>query len=727
MARAVGLLQRLIGIACDELAGKSPVLVQTATTTSDAGGWHVPFSWPTQEVADPAVLPGTVNRLLAQTPVVLIPPWSEPRGPHTPSPLADAMLGCIPTTPESLLIALLPASVLYSMGDRELRAGLADHWSLALLLSGNRQPPTFHHQFDVAAVALSDAHETLPIRFFRLPAQPDPNHVETDFRQLWKQGGGRVRHGYILRKQLMPGESLAFAQHDPDLLSRKDDLARYGGTVPLGELFDISPGRFFPPRDNATRDSERGSGTTRVISGRDVLRTGLIAPADDDSRWAHVSPELALRAGDIVLRALQSPSDPGGLVAAEVADADLPLTATHTVFVLRAKAPIDEQHWLLIVQFLRTPLAKSLVSAPLGPGVRVARQALMELPIPQPDEAMRAAIKDLLDARTRFAAWHAEADTLLNSVFTGASAEISRARLVRTGRTVRLRCDAATELDDINHTFRTRFPYPIAHHWRRMEAARSAGVHREAYAAVLDVAEILCAYVSFLGLALAREADIELGAFRKIRSDLNHHGPTFGTWTSTLQEIRGTRLQRHIPTTTPLHDLGSLLADKETDNALQALVDRRNNESHQRHVTAAELPQALPSALDELRTVMTSAIFLTDLRLVHITSTAWNRLHHTNTIHYQEYMGDHNVLPTRLMEYHTAEVEKDSLYILDGQQQLHPLRPYLIGRNCPECHAWSTFHADRITDGVAVFKSMEHGHTFKQSRHMDSLEHTSLM
>ena len=54
--------------------------------------------------------------------------------------------------------------------------------------------------------------------------------------------------------------------------------------------------------------------------------------------------------------------------------------------------------------------------------------------------------------------------------------------------------------------------------------------------------------------------------------------------------------------------------------------------------------------------------------------------------------------------------EDGSLYIADPPG-IAPMRPLLIGRECPACQTCSTFHVDRATKGGIRLKSLEHGHT----------------
>ena len=127
------------------------------------------------------------------------------------------------------------------------------------------------------------------------------------------------------------------------------------------------------------------------------------------------------------------------------------------------------------------------------------------------------------------------------------------------------RCVAASLLDDLGHTVRTRFPYPVASRWRETEAQTSAGPSQGAYAAVLDTTEILLCYTAQLALALAWSSDIELGSATASKDKLSagRGGPEFGDWAFVLQEVSTSRKLRALPPGHPLHDLRSLLDNKE--------------------------------------------------------------------------------------------------------------------------------------------------------------------
>jgi hypothetical protein len=575
-----------------------------------------------------------------------------------------------------------------------------------------------------------------PLRFFRAPVHPDEEAVKSDFRRLLTRNGGRGRFGYVLRDVPTPGESLGFERHDPNVLARRADLSDFGAAVTLDEMFDF-PGRaFHSARDKDLSCGADASGAVRVLSGRDLRRDGTIALPDEEARWAAIPLDRQFQVGDILLPEIFVATDRGGLVAVEVTETDLPAAASERVIVLRSKKPLTAPQRLVTLQFLRSPLARTLVNASsLRASLRLHQRALKELHLPQPDDALSAALNDLTDAAQRFEAWRADAERLLQSVFLDDSAKAARARIVRSGRILRLRSDAASLLDDESYTVRTRFPYPIAYRWRGVEATVSAGATPEAYEAVLETAEVLLCYAAHLALVFAREANIELGCSKNIRARLadGKRGPGFGDWVAVLDEVRNSRACRDIPDTQPLNELRSLLADSETDSATRRLNDRRNDQAHLRRVDSADLPRthskphALETARADLTTLVKSASVLSDLPLVHLTSVQWDSLQERAMVGYRELTGDQPVVPTRTMEYHAYGLELGSLYVMDSQRQLRLLRPFLTGRDCPTCRNWSTFHIDRAPRGTVMLKSLEHGHTLDDASLVEPLRHVGLL
>ncbi|MGW8688604.1 hypothetical protein ACWGNN_47965 [Streptomyces sp. NPDC055817] len=174
---------------------------------------------------------------------------------------------------------------------------------------------------------------------------------------------------------------------------------------------------------------------------------------------------------------------------------------------------------------------------------RVQRKAIQDLPLPAPDEALVDAL-DALDepneARQRTLAWHREATALRQSSFTDRDREAAGHRIITEGRVLRLRVEAASQLDDDSYTYRTTLPYPIALRWREVEAKVSiTDEPGPAYQAVLATAEILFCYCALVAAALAHWEGVTIPRMSAIRSRLTSGGtpPGFGDWVAVLQEL----------------------------------------------------------------------------------------------------------------------------------------------------------------------------------------------
>ncbi|MFE2091586.1 restriction endonuclease [Streptomyces sp. NPDC059460] len=594
-----------------------------------------------------------------------------------------------------------------------LRQALAEHWDTLVVLYGQGAISDVHPTSVVAAAFLRAKGESRPhIKIFQALRGDDDAAVDRDFEHLLARGGGRGRNGYVVRDMPPPQESLDFDRHDPAVLERREDLAGFGGLSTLGDLCDTVA------RINLTADaqlirSEEEPGAVRLLGGRDIQRDGTIAPLAEDTKWVQAPFTHLLKPGDLVLRAMYAVGDPHGFTVAQVTEQDLPAAAPHTAVALRPHADVEPQRLRLAVMFLRTPLARTLAG---GSRLHVSVSALQALPVPQPDEALTKAFDDLTAARQRLEEWQKEADSLLESVFLDKTAAKARSRIVDSGRSLRLRVEAASLLDELGHTVRTRFPYPIAYRWRETEARMSAGDLQAAYGAVLDTAEILLCYTSQLALALAQEAGVGLGAVTAVKDKLagGRSGPGFGDWAAVLTEVATSRKLRNLPAEHPLHDIRGLLAGQDTAEARQRLSERRNDQAHLRRVDAVDLLSAIQTAFADVTTLVERARFLADWGLLHVTEVRWDALSRTAHVAYRELMGDHPVVPTRSMSSPSNDLEAGSLYLRDSDHALHLLRPFLVGQDCPTCRVWSTFHVDRVPKSGVLLKSLEHGHVFEE-------------
>lgn len=488
--------------------------------------------------------------------------------------------------------------------------------------------------------------------------------------------------------------------------SDSDGVVQPSGT-PLGSLFNQVGGLRFK-REKVPAGT---SGAIRIVAPRDIGHDGSLAAPDPTSSWVMPPDSLPrLKVGDVI--ATEVLASDGSIRAAVVTEADLPAVASDNVLVLRADKPLDPGYVRWVLAFLRSSDLRAIAVGTVGI-VRVKRSELLNLEIPPLDDALAAALDDLAIVRERMSDWQRAATQLLQSAFRDRNVVQARERIIASGQTLRLRVEAAMQLDEFGYIVRTRFPFPIAARWREVEVRMSAGEPKEAYEAVLATAEILCGYSALIVAALAREAGIELSSVRAIREKLagGRTGPGFGEWVAVLEEIVSGRKRRTLPTEHPLHEFGSLLADSETAAVRKRLYDQRNAMAHHRGPDHVELPAALSGAHADLSKLLDRARFLADLRLAHFTDVRWDQLLGSATVDYRSMMGDHPVVPTNTMSSSRNDLEPDSLYLIDREHGLHLLRPFLIGRPCSRCRNWSTFHVDQVPRSGAVLKSLDHSHT----------------
>lgn len=712
------LFERLLAAGFAHLA-QGPVTTLINGTEDDEAVLEPPTAWPVVREPSTEALSVKAGDLLKSGPVLLVPPWTRRRAAtalnvprrHSVYPYEDTLRACAPADTDSVMAAMTPA-VLWTSDSRQaaqLRHDLSERWDTLLVLYSTGLIEGFHHSIETATVFLcAKAGCQPPIKVFQASRGGDESATAKDFATLLARGGGRTRNGYVIRELPLPEESLEFDRHDPAVLSQRADLAGLGSVSSLGDLADTVP-RIHMASDSELLSLEADPGTVRLLQGRDVQRDGTIAAPSDDTYWVRAQPEHLLLPGDLVIREIQGHWEPHGLVVAQVTEQDLPAAASHRTIVLRPRADVEHQRIRFAIMFMRTPLARKLIGRS-GLHIRVGR--LLALPVPQPDEALEKAFDDLNAARLQLKKWQEEADSLLESVFARRTPGEARSNIIKSGRALRLRVEAASLLDELGHTVRTRFPYPIASRWRETEARMSAGEPQAAYGAVLDTAEVLFCYAALVALALGRDESISFGATAAIRGKLasGRSGPGFGDWTAVLDEAATSRQLRGLPADHSLQDIRGLLTGQDATDARKRLYDRRNDQAHLRRIDPIDLPAAINAAFADLTTLVERARFLADSPLLHVTDVHWDALEKVARVRFRELMGDHPVVSTRTVNVANNDLEKGSLYLRDSGHQLHLLRPFLMGQECPICRSWSTFHVDRVPKDAVLFKCLERGH-----------------
>lgn len=657
-----------------------------------------------------------VNAQLDSSAVLLLPPWG--RAPNTRSEVQEeVLLGCQPRDSGWPLIAVIPASSLISRRSERFRSVLFDSWRPTAVAYVSGGIAGVHSSFRTALVRLEPpGTETQVMHVFSVPQgqQLQTDAVLVDLRRNLRMSGGATDFGFTLRAFPTAGASLGFRDLDPSTITRRESLQSYGSAKILGDMFRVRL-MHVRPEDLSNGPNE---GRVRVISGRDVLRDGTIAPPNDESLWTN-SPESELAAGDIVVRSIVETRKSKGFVLAQVDAEDLPATANSTLLVLSPREPLEAEVRTFLQEYLRSNLARELVGELSGLTINASQLARLHLPLP--DDDMKVAIATIQHAVSRATEWQTEAAQLLSSIFDDPTAAANRARILADSRMLRSRIEAAEAIDDFGYKVRSLYPHPIALRWRIIEAASNEDRLTEGhYRDVLNTVEVILAYLACIGLALAREISEPVGALKTLRDNLSQgRGPTFGDWVAVLEELSGRRFTG-IDELLGLPDFRTFIQDQTVRDAVNSIRDRRNAESHVRGVDKIELPEAEREAVEALTTILESAEFLVDLPLVIGESDHWDELSQLGRVYYRQLSGDHPIVRLQSMRS-DQRVAKNSLYLMDTERRLHLLRPFLTAMHCPVCRSLSTFHIDLVSSEGPILKSLEHGHITVQGQLRDAL------
>lgn len=580
------------------------------------------------------------------------------------------------------------------------------------------------------------------VRFFRcpqIPMRPDADGqqivdetrqraVIKDLQRLSRQGGGATEFGYVLRGGIPANTPWLFDRHHPNYRRHMEDLGQFGEIRSLGELVDIRLGFHISEQVNLLVPSHETSKGIPVIEGRDIGADNVLRT--EDSRYRAL-PEKAqphqLQAGDICLRAIIGSDQK--LKAAQIQAEMLPLVANNTILILRPKPEVNVD-----VDFLTAYLQSDHVVHALraqGIAQRLYAQSLAEIPVPVQDEEVRTVLHDLRSAARTLSEWQGEADAALRSLFDFKSARDAardaRAHLLETGRRVRQRERAARQIDDLSYRLRIGLPHPLAYRWRLAETAQPI---LEGYRDVLECAEIGACYLALIVLVMMREVGEPVGHLAEMADRLTNRGrgTNFGDWVTILREARDKKRLRQI-TNIPFYEVARFLDNPVVDNAFSRLKQNRDDYSHGRGPSGAEIPIRVKESLADLRTVLEAVEFLSEYPLRYVEETRRDSITGITRYHYREIMGDHVLVPVLETETTAAEVEAHSLYLVDRQGELHLIRPFLTRQECPECRRWEIFFLDRFDQRQekCMLKSMEKGHAFASAEMTTVFRHVKLL
>lgn len=744
-----GLLGRLVAslLAKSDNSGLHILTAHTADKLDERyeALLTLPDDWARQTVDHENLISATQMTMNAGANVLLLPPWGRQqvrantdlgRGVRNQADIAnrrariemqeEVLLGLSAPENTSRLFVLLPASTLTSESSRVFRSMLLDEWQITDAVFFPGQLIGVHPAFHGALLALVPRVEnSAPTKFFDVGSDRklDSDSIIADFGRLQRMLGGETELGYVYRGDLGAGESLAYTIRDPKMAAMRDDLAAFGGTVALHDIFAIKRGQVHMVVDRSRFCPSETPEAVRVISARDLLRDGSVREPAEDTQWIVPGAIGLLAPGDLLVRNLERMTDSGGFTVAQ-AGSIAGATANDSILVLSPHAHISAEVIDFVVAYLRSPSAKrmNLYRDQLHLGTKFGLLA-----VPVPDEEILTALRNLRSAQSSFLGWADEARRVIESVFDFPSIREARPHIIEAGRNVRWRNREARKVDDPDFTVRSAFPYPVASRWRAMEAALSGASPGNGYAMILDTAEALLAFLSQVVFAMAQQRDIEVKSLAQIRRKLQGgSGPGIGEWAAVLQETTS----KHFKAASAqggLADIIAMFSNPDVEAARVRLSNRRNDEAHNRRIESVDLEEASEAALTDLRLMTKAARFLVDMPLRHVTHTSWDSFARKTSVTYREMVGDHWVVKSKWTQVASNEIEIESLYVVDPEGHWHLMRPFLVVRNCPHCRAVSTFHVDAVKGGEVRLKSLENGHTIMDHEDMVALQQVGLI
>lgn len=635
---------------------------------------------------------------------VYLPPWGLRESDDV---RANAGEPVIPAGHEDWA-TLVPAGALTRRSSRRRNEGRFLQGHPVLVVEGPLGAPGIHASFR-AALVVCTRMPTANTRFFSVPPDRFVSTAEIlgDFKRLLKMGGGHSKMGFVLCDTDLSEGSLRFEDRHPAIAQRIDDLAGFGSTVSVGDIFKVLRPR--PPRN----DGEDNANNVRVLSGRDVVLGHLEADETvDETPRKSRRGAVQLQVNDFVLPLIERKDRP--TPARRIEREHLPVAAGQSVVVLRPGGPLTEAELTFYEHYLGSARLREVIrGGELAGGLRL--DAVARAPLPVPDEDLVDALRQLDAAEAKFTQWATDTRGLLQAAFNADSPSAARSELIEAGRTQRQRVEAAEVIGSLDHRVATFYPYPIAHKWRVLRSLSQApDQQRDAYAAVLDCFETLMAFGAAVALAHAQLASVAVPTMASLRRKFSRNGtgPTIGEWVNILKEVSGGKAFKAVPESVPLSCVRNfLVAEQDAARAQERLKKRRDDESHQRKIDAHDLSAELHASIQDLETLLNAAAFMADMSLIQVRANQWDSLTTTGMVTVESLRGDQPVSPIEQIHHQRSDLEVHSLYLQDINGDLVLIRPFLVRKACPQCGTLSIFHPDRRVAGELQLKAIDHGHS----------------
>jgi hypothetical protein len=141
-------------------------------------------------------------------------------------------------------------------------------------------------------------------------------------------------------------------------------------------------------------------------------------------------------------------------------------------------------------------------------------------------------------------------------------------------------------------------------------------------------------------------------------------------------------------------------------------------DSRRRTAPPPEIPGKIEESLAALQTLLGATEFLTEYPPRYIEATQRDSIAGVTTYRCRNIMSDHVIVGIEEAQTDLAELEAQSLYLLDRTGDLHLIRPFLTRRECPTCKNSEIFYLDKYAarKDTCELKSMTTGHTLRDDK-----------
>lgn len=548
---------------------------------------------------------------------------------------------------------------------------------------------------------------------------PDPiSRFGQDLNRLLKaKAGTKAFSGFRSALSLADENRLSMALFSGDLQERIRKIGAVGEATALSTVATIYLGLHVSTASSPIPASE----TIPLLSARDLLELEGFEFKEGDALRAEKSVAISsessgatwlLQSNDLCIGSIGKSGS--RLKVFTYKGAPGRVAVNQTVVIIRLDENLGPMQKHLVKEYLGSSFVADLIdsyySGSMLDARRISPHDLGSLKVPIADSDLQNAIEDLVRAKDAFTDWIAEVDSAIGNIlaFSDAAKE-ARLLLMSSGKIARQRFQAATYVSDLSYRVSNLYPFPVSYLWRYCQV--SANSNYEQLRAVLRAAEGLTCFLATICLVISRNTQIPIAHVDEISKRLadKRRGTTFGDWFHIVETILTAKSFKQFSGYLPFKEILALASDEQWHEATKNLMRIRQDDSHQRLNPENVGEQLLADAFHALERIYRSTDFLTDYKLGFITDVFPDTISGDTRFIYKDLTGDSQLPRTDEENLKRIDIEKNSLYLRDGEKNWFLVRPYLHYLRCPECHQMSTFYLDKLStkEGCVMIKSFE--------------------